>query len=103
MPMSSEAPNATAAESVGDVLEHEDLRPSNDLEYLLVLANAAMLDNENFDSDHERALWAVSQWCQEVNVRPNLDEWGTGEEVPRGEQRGEHPRHPEFDDNGGDA
>lgn len=67
----------------------------NDVEYLLALIGGALEGSENFDNDHERALWAVAQWCQEVNVRPDLSEYETGMCVPPGEQEAEHPRYPE--------
>jgi len=80
------------------VLETHDLDTTNDLEYLLSLAGEAMRDEQNFDSDYDRALWVVSEWCQEINVRPHLDDYETGENVPKGKQVGEHPRDGEVYD-----
>lgn len=74
------------------VLETSGLDQQNDLEYLLSLAGEAMRNDKHFDSDYDRALWVVSEWCQEINVRPHLDDYKTGENVPKGEQVGEHPR-----------
>lgn len=71
----------------------EDASMSDDVEYLAGLLLEAVEDEHDaFDSDYERALWAVSQWCQELNVVPDLDAYETGETVPKGDQRGQHPR-----------
>lgn len=95
-----------AREEIADTLDDLAHDMENDVGYLLALVGGALEDDENFDTDHERALWAVAQWCQEVNVRPDLSEYETGECVPPGGQEAEHPRYPEDrddwieDDNG---
>lgn len=52
--------------------------------------------HEQMDDAYFAALEALSeyveQWCQELNVRPDLSAYSTGETVPEGEQVGEHPR-----------
>lgn len=76
------------AATLADLPEDMD----NDAEFLAGLLGDALEDDEHFTDDYERALWAVSQWCQELNVLPDLDEYDTGVCVPPGEQRGQHPR-----------
>lgn len=76
------------ATALADLPEDMD----NDAEFLVSLLGDALEDNENFEDDYDRALWAVSQWCQELNVLPDLDDYDTGRCVPPGAQKGQHPR-----------
>jgi hypothetical protein len=60
-----------------------DLNASNDLEYLVGLADEALDEDEHFEDDFEQAKWVVSQWCQELQYVPDLREYETGQIVPK--------------------
>jgi hypothetical protein len=82
----------------------QGLDEANDLEYLLALASEAMADDDAFDSDAERARWAVAEWCQEVRYLPDLSQWKTGLSVPPGEQPDSlrDPNHPRLGEEDGE-
>lgn len=69
-----------------DALDDLETDPANDVGYLLCLVADALDDDENFDDDYDRALWAVAQWCQELQSVPDLRDYSTGKQVPPGEQ-----------------
>jgi hypothetical protein len=60
----------------------------NDVQYLMGLISESLEDNESFDSDFERAQWAVAQWCQELRWVPDTREYTTGKTIPPGNQEG---------------
>lgn len=64
----------------------------NDVNYLLGLIAEALEDGSAFDTDFERAAWAVSQWCQELQYQPDLRDYTTGLCVPFGKVPGDLER-----------
>jgi len=69
---------------LADVLEGVTDDMTDDVEYLLGLVAEALEDDDAFDDNHERAAWAVSAWCQELQYEPALR--ATGKQIPRGAQ-----------------